>query len=108
MATGMEPVTLYYTWRPAANDDPTRPGIEGFDLLKTIPHWDRDLLPVEFPPPDCCSSIEETLAESNRTFEASNNDRAFQEEWNKWAEIFAQRTPLASDYLVQLRQVGVR
>jgi len=27
MATGMEPVTLYNTWRPSVDDDPTRPGI---------------------------------------------------------------------------------
>ena len=106
MATGMEPVTLYYTWRPSANDDPLRPGIEGFYLLRNMPHWDGDLPPVEFPP-DCCSDIDKTLAEINRTFEASN-DRAIREEWNRWAQRFAPRTPMASDYLNQLRQEGLR
>jgi hypothetical protein len=109
MATGMEPVTLYNTWRPTGQDDPMRPGIEGFFLLRNMPHRVEDLPPVAFPP-DCCDEIRKTLPEINKinkTYEASN-DRVIREEWNRWAEKFAPRSSSSSDYIQQLRQEKVR
>ena len=105
MATGMEPITLYNTWRPSATDDSSRPGIEGFFLLRNMPHWDGNLLPVPFPD-DCTPKMQSTMVEISKTYEASNH-RMVREQWNKWQEKFFPRDPDSSVYIQQLRQQGI-
>lgn len=105
MATGMEPQTLYYTWRPSPTDDPSRPGIEGFHLLRDMPHYDGTLPPVEFPE-DCMQTMRGTLDEISKTYEASNH-REVREVWNKWERLYFPRSPDATAYIQQLRLQGL-
>ena len=105
MATGMEPLTLYYTWRPSPQDDPTRPGIEGFFLLRDMPHYDGYLPPVEFPD-DCVETMQKTMAEIDKLYDAANNSQ-IRDVWNKWQRIYFPRSPHSLEYVQQLRSQGL-
>jgi hypothetical protein len=100
-ATGLEPFSLYMRWRPAPDDDPTRPGIEGYYLLKGMPHCpDGTLPPVDFPE-GSSASIASTIASIKEEF---SNDPAVREEWSDWAERYAPRSDDAAAYLTFLGQ----
>jgi hypothetical protein len=79
-------------------------GIEGFYLLRGIPHSeDRFIPPQEFPD-NARERILACLACVNATF---SNDIKIKAEWNDWARFYLPATNSADDYVQQLRQSGV-
>lgn len=83
-ATGLEPFTMYTRWRPSREDDPVR-NVEGFYLLKGMPHVETETLsPVKFPE-GSVQSILNTLNAVMTTY-STESDADIRKEWNMWAE----------------------
>ena len=101
-ATGLEPITLHCPWHPGTYEDPSRPGVEGFYLLQSVPHSDENTLtPFEFP--------EFSVATLRKTLQAVNdaynpiNEAAVQREWNMWFSEYCPTSDNAVQYVAFLR-----
>ena len=97
-ATGLEPVTLHCPWHPSSYDDPSRPGVEGFYLLKSVPHTDQDSLPPFEFPEDSVQTLRKTLPAVNDMYHPIT-DAAVRKEWNSWFERFCPRSDSAAEYV---------
>lgn len=96
LATGLEPITLFLTWRPDIKDDPNRPGIEGFYLLRGMPHEATgSITPADFPD-KCHDSIASCLNQINKHY---CTDRDILKTWSDWAAIYAPTNSDAVDYV---------
>ena len=103
MATGLEPSTLLQTWRPSPTDDPHRPGIEGYYLLKGIPNIPSKSLPpkqfVEGSHIDFLKCIEEI----RRTFVDFPEIIKW---WDEWGNKYLPKSDDSSAYLYQCKTRG--
>ena len=97
-ATGLEPITLHCPWHPSSYDDPSRPGVEGFYLLKSVPHTDQDSLPPFEFPEDSVQTLRKTLPAVNDMYHPIT-DAEVRKEWNSWFERFCPRSDSAAEYL---------
>jgi len=95
---GLEPCTTYCRWYPTEHCIPGR-AVEGFYLLKDIPHHDED---VEFPPVEFVVGsyigIKQTLREINRRF-SWENDYEIRCEWENWTSLYAPPSDNVRDFL---------
>ena len=101
-ATGLEPTTLCCPWHPLPYEDPARPGIEGFYLLKSVPHSPTLSLPPMELVEDAYLELRRTLQSINSEYNAIS-DSWIREEWNKWFDQFCPRSNSALEYLDQLK-----
>ena len=101
-ATGLEPVTLYCPWHPATYDDPSRPGVEGFYLLKSIPHSPMGILPPFEFAEDSVQMLRKSLQAIHRDYHPIN-DAAIRNEWNKWFSTICPISNCASEYVEYLK-----
>ncbi len=97
--TGLEPITTYCQLYPSARCDPTRPGIEGFSILRKVPHFPADR---EFPSAlfaeDAVEGISQTLAEIRRRFSPSNHFE-IRKAWEDWVDLYCPQSNDASQYV---------
>lgn len=79
-------------------------GIEGFYLLRGIPHAEAKYIPPQEFPDNAREGILACLDCVNSTF---SNSPEIIREWNNWAHLYCPATDNAHDYVQQLRQNGV-
>lgn len=100
--TGLEPTTLFCPWYPAAHgigSDPLRQGVEGFYLLRAIPHA-VTLPPCQFPP-NARIAINATLSEVREKYNIiDQND--IRVAWDTWAADWAPTTDSSEDYIARM------
>lgn len=101
-ATGLEPLTLYCPWHPSTYDDPNRPGVEGFYLLKSVPHTDDSTLPPFEFPEFSVQTLRRTQQAVN-TFYDPISDKSIRSEWNSWFDRYCPRSDSAADYVTFLK-----
>lgn len=101
-ATGLEPVTVYCPWRPAPDDDPLRPGIEGYYLLKGIPHAINGTLQPQPLVENSHQVFQKTLRYVREAYNPAN-DSAILKEWDEWARIYCPISDSAEEYLALLK-----
>ena len=88
--TGLEPITTYCTWEPEAigfNSIPGREGVEGFYILKSLPHFAPDIshLPYMPMPDNCIAEIQQTLSAIRAHFtDTTTHKRNIREEWENF------------------------
>jgi hypothetical protein len=104
--TGLEASTVFCPWLPSSegvNMNSTRPGIEGFFIIKSIPHQNLShIKPCKFVEGSALT-IQKTLVEVRERFDVVD-DSEIREAWDHWAEIFAPTTDDANQYIFQLQQ----
>jgi hypothetical protein len=79
-------------------------GIEGFYLLRGIPHSESLYIPPQEFPDDARENILKCLNCVNSTF---SNAFAIKKEWNDWAQKYCPPTNDANNYVDHLRSNGV-
>lgn len=103
-------MTTFIKWYPDETTfRDTRPGIEGYYVLKSIPVPERKYYidPVEFPD-DAKSTIDETLSSVWLHFNTGNEDtKRIIDEWTNWKNIYAPLTNNAKDYIAQLNRNSI-
>jgi hypothetical protein len=102
--TGLEATTLHCCWYPTQFCDSTR-NIEGFYLLRNIPHRDNLTLPPCDFPDNVHLEIQLTIQEIRKTFDVYD-DQQIRNTWQKWDEEWAPKTSSATDYIAQMRSRG--
>lgn len=103
---GLEPTTLFCPWYPAARgcgSDPRRQGIEGFYLLRKIPHCENNTLPPCPFPPNARASINATLSEVRSRYDI-NDDAIIREAWSSWASDWAPQSDDVNDYIIRMKE----
>ena len=101
-ATGLEPITLFCPWHPSSYEDPSRPGVEGFYLLKSVPHTDQDSIPPFDFPEDSVQTLRKTQQAVNEKYHPLT-DAAVRKEWNSWFDRYCPRNDSAVDYVAFLK-----
>jgi hypothetical protein len=102
--TGLEATTLHCCWYPNQKTDPNR-NVEGFYLLRNIPHFaDFVLEPCAFPE-NVHVEIQQTIKEIHTTYDVYD-DRIIRETWQKWNDKWAPKTSNAVDYIAQMKSFG--
>ncbi len=79
-------------------------GIEGFYLLRGIPHAEAKYIPPQEFPDNAREGILACLDCVNSTF---SNSPEIIREWNNWTHLYCPATNSTHDYVQQLRQNGV-
>jgi hypothetical protein len=82
--TGLECSTVHVRWYPSPDCDESRPGIEGFYLLRQLPGAEgmKYLEPQEFPE-GVTANIQKTLTEVRKKFDFTD-DNDIRTDWNNW------------------------
>ena len=106
-STGLEPIQLHVTWQPSCTSDPSRPGIEGFYLLKGIPYVEADTLPCVAFPEGATAAMEACFSEIRKKF-SGEADKAILEEWNDIYKKFVPDNDDAAQYVASLPERGLR
>lgn len=102
--TGLEPVLLTCPWFPAAHSDPNRPGVEGFYILRDVPHVEN-FQPRAFSP-GVSEEIKKTLDEVRKRFDAVDCKGVI-DAWTAWKNMWAPVNDSADDYVAALRVRGI-
>lgn len=111
-AIGLEPATLMCKWFPTSECFPTRAGIEGFYIMRGMPHvtanenLERFLPPDTFSDPNIVQSIQKTLREVRRRFDPQD-DMEICSSWNRWQEHVAPLSNDATEYITRLQNSGI-
>ena len=105
-ATGLEPVTVFCPWRPAPDDDPTRPSIEGLYLLRGVPNALNGTLDPQ-PLVENSHLVFQTTLRHVRDHYDPTNDAMVLKAWSDWAEKFCPITDSAEDYLTRLKSQNI-
>jgi hypothetical protein len=102
--TGLEATTLHCCWYPSKQCDPIR-NVEGFYLLRDIPHRnDSTLPPCDFPE-NVHSEIQLTIQEIRKTYDVYD-DQLIRNTWQKWDDEWAPKSHSAVEYIAQMRSHG--
>jgi hypothetical protein len=105
MYTGLEPYTLYCRWYPSAKCYPAR-RVEGFSLLRKLPHTDEETLPAVAFVEGSVAAIKSTMQEIFRTYLSSNAPQV-RAEWTDWSNKHVPEDENVSTYLEQLARFGL-
>lgn len=104
--TGLEATTLFCPWYPAAygiNSDPRRQGIEGFYLLRRMPHVAAGTLPPCPFPSTALDAISATLKEIREKY--SIIDHAdIRNSWDAWAAAWAPTSNCSVEYVARIKR----
>lgn len=101
VATGLEPFRMFTCWRPAQDDDASRPGIEGYYLNIAMPNRPEGSLPPVPFPEGSSDSIKSSIADIRVLFAT---DHEVRNEWNEWFERYAPRSDDVNEYLTFMGQ----
>eukprot|EP01031_Cornospumella_fuschlensis_P025170 gene25170-30398_t len=106
--TELEPVGVYCQWYPTSKCDFSRPGVEGFYLVRKLPDWqtsfpNRALFPAQALPENCVRDIANTVAEVNSRF-SSLDTLHVKESWNAWKADYAPTSQDIDEYITRQRR----
>lgn len=107
--TGLEPTTLFCPWYPAAFgicSDPRRQGVEGFYLLRDIPHSPSGKLPPCPFPHNARENIVTTLNEIRTKYDIVDS-ADIREAWDLWALKWAPQNDCSQAYITRMAQKGL-
>jgi hypothetical protein len=102
--TGLEATTLHCCWYPSRECDAER-NVEGFYLLRSIPHSPTDLPPFEFPD-KVHESIAETMSEVRKTYDIYD-DVDIRTSWDNWYNMWAPKTDDSKSYIESLKSKNI-
>ena len=110
ISTGFELKEVYSTWQPepfGLNSIRTRQGVEGYYLLKEIPHL-VEKLPVASLEPGSAELIKDCVLEVRKKFQIHSidpNEARVRKEWDEWFERSAPITDSVEDYMAKIQRV---
>lgn len=99
--TGLEPMKLYVRWYPSAECISSRLGIEGFYLIRKVPHCENNWLdPLELSIGSSIA-INKCIAEVESSYDIIA-DAEIRDAWEEWRENYAPLSDDADRYLLLL------
>jgi hypothetical protein len=101
----LEATTLYCCWYPSKDCDKER-NVEGFYLLRAIPHSENGTLPPCDFPDNVHESIAETISEVRKTYDIYS-DEAIRKSWDVWYDIWAPKNGDSINYVQSMERKGI-